>query len=148
MLKIFILSKNYFYYFLFKIIKMSSASTSFKDYQDAKADSQIVFIKFTLILISFVYIVSFILPFTSLSIDISLLRKGNLVSTPIRIVLLIALIAGIILLWKSKTILDNINSNSTKEDIEKATKESNKYATWGYVLNILGICAGTYFMFM
>ena len=127
---------------------MSSAASSFKDYQDAKADSQIVFIKFTLILISFVYIVSFILPFTSLSIDISLLRKGNLVSTPIRIVLLIALIAGIILLWKSKTILDNINSNSTKEDIEKATKESNKYATWGYVLNILGICAGTYFMFM
>jgi hypothetical protein len=126
---------------------MSSAGSAFTDYQNEKADSQIFFIKFTLILISFIYIVSFILPFTPFSIDVPVLSTGGLVSAPIRIVLLIVLIVGNALLLKSKIILDNLNSTSNKEDSEKAIKDSNKYATWGYILNILGIAASTYLMF-
>ena len=126
---------------------MSSAGNAFMDYQNAKVDSQVLFIKFTVILISIVYIVSFILSFTPIEIGVPILEDGGKVSAPFRIPLLIVLIVGIVLLWKSKSALDNIKPTSTKEEIEKATKDSNKYAAWGYILNILGVCASTYLMF-
>lgn len=125
---------------------MSSVGNAFTEYQKAKADSQIDFFKFTIVLISILYIISFLLAFTSFKTGTPL-DNGDLIPGVIRVPLLIIFIIANALLIKSSKILNNINENSSKQQIESAVKESDKYQLYGYVLNIMCICASTYFMF-